>query len=304
LYEKFFKATQTEYTCDAEMKKTAIALSLILALLFSVATGAQLVNLAKANPYSITGEVPPDSETFPPAISISTPKNNTVYSMNRLPLVFNVTAPQSRTASETSILRVTYQADWMDKTVNFNIGQGQASLSLQFSNIPEGSHRIIIQALGGGLYVDVKGLSYKEFRISSSSEIRFSIDTIPPTITIRETQNTTSEQGYPLDFMVNETISTVSYVLDNNQNVTIGGNTTLHDLPIGEHNLTVYAWDLAGNVGKSETTLFTVQVPVPILSEPFATVPVAAAAVAIFALALVLSLLLFKRHRKTANLSK
>jgi hypothetical protein len=184
----------------------------------------------------------------------------------------------------------------MDKTVNFNIGQQQASLSLQFSNIPEGTHRIIIQALGGGLYVDVEGLSYKEFRISSSSELRFSIDTIPPTITIREMLNTTSEQGYPLDFMVNETISTVSYVLDNNQNVSISGNTTLHDLPVGEHNLTVYAWDLAGNVGASETTLFTVQVPEPILSEPFPTVPVAAVSAVTIAL-VVAGLVVYLKRR-------
>jgi hypothetical protein len=280
------------------MKKTAIALSLILALLFSVATGAQFVNLAKANPYSITGEVPPDSETFPPAISISTPKNNTAYATNRLPLVFNVTAPQSKTASSTTVQIVTYQADWMDKTVDvFMGGQEQVSLSLQFSNIPEGTHRIIIQALGGGLYVDVEGLSYKEFRISSSSELRFSIDTIRPIITIKETLNTTSEQGYPLDFMVNETISTVSYVLDNSQNITIGGNTTLHDLPVGEHNLTVYAWDLAGNVGASETALFTVQVPEPILSEPFPTVSVTAVSVALVALLAAGLLVYHKKHK-------
>ena len=280
------------------MKKTAIALSLILALLFSVATGAQFVNLAKANPYSITGEVPPDSETFPPAISISTPKNNTAYATNRLPLVFNVTAPQSKTASSNTVQIVTYQADWMDKTVDvFMGGQEQVSLSLQFSNIPEGTHRIIIQALGGGLYVDVEGLSYKEFRISSSSELRFSIDTIRPIITIKETLYTTSEQGYPLDFMVNETISTVSYVLDNSQNITIGGNTTLHDLPVGEHNLTVYAWDLAGNVGASETALFTVQVPEPILSEPFPTVSVTAVSVALVALLAAGLLVYHKKHK-------
>jgi hypothetical protein len=281
------------------MKKTTITLSLILALLFSVATGTQFVNLAKANPYSITGEVPPDAETFPPAISISTPKNNTAYATNRLPLVFNVTAPQSKTASSTTVQVVTYQADWMDKTVDvFMGGQEQVSLSLQFSNIPEGTHRIIIQALGGGLYVDVEGLSYKEFRISSSSELRFSIDTIPPTITIKETLNTTPEQGYPLNFMINETISTVSYVLDNNQNVTIGGNTTLHDLPVGEHNLTVYAWDLAGNVGASETTLFTVQVPEPILSEPFPTVPVAAVSAVAAVLVVVAGFLVYYNKRE------
>jgi hypothetical protein len=263
---------------DIEMRKLAFAF--FIACLITILAETQLVLLAKANPYSFTGEVPPDSETFPPTISISTPKNNTAYATNRLPLVFNVTAPQSRTASSTIVQIVTYQADWMDKTVDvFNGGQEQVSLSLQFSNIPEGTHRIVIQALGSGVYFE--GLSYKEFRISSSSELRFSIDTIPPTISIKETLNTTSEQGYPLDVMINESISTVSYVLDNNQNITIGGNTTLHDLPVGEHNLTVYAWDLAGNVGASETALFTVQVPEPILSEPFPTMPVAAVSVAV-----------------------
>jgi hypothetical protein len=200
----------------------------------------QAVEVSRANPYSFAGEVPPDSETFPPTIAISSPKNNTAYATNRLPLVFNVTAPQSKTAASTIVQIVTYQADWMDKTVDvFMGGQEQVSLSLQFSNIPEGTHRIIIQAAGSGVYME--GLSYKEFRISSSTELRFSIDTIPPTITIKETLNTTSEQEIPLDFMVNETTSTVSYVLDNSQNITIGGNTTLHDLPVGEHNLTLYA---------------------------------------------------------------
>jgi hypothetical protein len=258
----------------------------------------QAVEVSRANPYSFAGEVPPDSETFPPTIAISSPKNNTAYATSRLQLVFNVTAPQSKTASSTIVQIVTYQADWMDKTVDvFMGGQEQVSLSLQFSNIPEGTHQIIIQARGGGLYVDVEGLSYKEFRISSSSELRYSIDTIPPPITIKETLNTTSEQGYPLDFMINETISTVSYVLDNNQNVTIGGNTTLHDLPVGEHNLTVYAWDLAGNGGASETVLFTVQVPEPILSESFPIVPVATVSVVVIAVVAAGLLVYHKKHK-------
>ena len=274
-----------------------LALAFFIACLITILAETPLVFLAKANPYSFAGEVLPDSETFPPAISISTPKNNTAYATNRLPLVFNVTAPQSKTASSTAVQYVTYQADWMDKTVDvFNGGQEQVSLSLQFSNIPEGTHRIIIQAFGFGVYVE--GLSYKEFRISSSSELRFSIDTIPPTISIKETLNTTSEQGYPLDFMINETISTVSYVLDNSQNITIGGNTTLHDLPVGEHNLTVYAWDLAGNVGASETALFTVQVPEPILSEPFPVVPVATASAVAVALVATGLLVYHKKHKR------
>ena len=177
------------------MKRVNAVFAVIFAV--SILIGIQAIEVTKANPYSFAGEVPPDSETFPPAISISSPKNNTAYATNRLPLVFNVTAPQSKTASSTIVQIVTYQTDWMDKTVDvFMGGQEQVSLSLQFSNIPEGTHRIIIRAVGSGVYME--GLSYKEFRISSSSELRFSIDTIPPTITIKETLNTTSEQGYSI----------------------------------------------------------------------------------------------------------
>jgi hypothetical protein len=275
------------------MKRNAVFAVIFVVL---VLIGIQEVEVTKANPYSFAGEVPPDSETFPPAISISSPKNNTAYATNRLQLVFNVTAPQSKTASSTIVQIVTYQADWMDKTVDvFMGGQEQVSLSLQFSNIPEGPHRIIIQAVGSGVYME--GLSYKEFRISSSSELRFSIDTIPPTITIKETLNTTSDQEIPLDFIVNETTSTVSYVLDNNQNVTIVGNTTLHDLPVGGHNLTFYAWDLAGNVGASQTALFTVQVPEPILSEPFPIVTVVAVSLVGIAVVCAGLLVYFKKHK-------
>ena len=42
-------------------------------------------------------------------------------------------------------------------------------------------------------------------------------------------------------------------------------------LPSGEHNVTVYAWDAAGNVGASETVTFTVAEP-----DIFPTVPVTA----------------------------
>ena len=97
--------------------------------------------------------------------------------------------------------------------------------------------------------------------------------------------------------MVNETTSTVSYVLDNSQNITIVGNTTLHDLPVGEHNLTLYAWDLAGNVGASQTALFNVQVPEPILSEPFPIVTVAAVSLVGTAVVGTGLLVYFKKHK-------
>jgi TolA-binding protein len=43
----------------------------------------------------------------------------------------------------------------------------------------------------------------------------------------------------------------------------IAGNTTLTNLPYGEHNVTVYATDKAGNTGTSETIYFSVEEPFP-----------------------------------------
>ena len=70
-----------------------------LAVLALLVVGVNLVGYSAANPYVITGEVPPDQETYPPVITITSPVNNTAYTTSRLSLTFNVTAPQSRTAS-------------------------------------------------------------------------------------------------------------------------------------------------------------------------------------------------------------
>jgi hypothetical protein len=46
--------------------------------------------------------------------------------------------------------------------------------------------------------------------------------------------------------------------LDGQENVTINANATLTGLSEGDHNLTVYATDEAGNVGASETIYFSI----------------------------------------------
>lgn len=51
------------------------------------------------------------------------------------------------------------------------------------------------------------------------------------------------------------------YSLDGQDNVTIAGNTTLSELANGLHNVTVYANGTEGNIGASETIIFTVTVP-------------------------------------------
>jgi len=58
--------------------------------------------------------------------------------------------------------------------------------------------------------------------------------------------------------------------------------TTLTKLSLEVHNVTVYAWDAVGNVGASETIIFTVAFPTPESTpkpESFPTLPIIAASV-------------------------
>ena len=67
----------------------------------------------------------------------------------------------------------------------------------------------------------------------------------------------------PLTFTVNGPTPQTTYSLDGQENLTIDGNTTLTELANGDHNLTIYAKDKAGNIEISETTYFSVEVPFP-----------------------------------------
>ena len=81
----------------------------------------------------------------------------------------------------------------------------------------------------------------------------------------------------PLNFTVSERVSKLTYSLDGQAKVTISGNTNLTGLSGGSHNLTVYATDLSGNTGTSETIYFTIaEEPKP---EPFPATSIMALAV-------------------------
>lgn len=70
-----------------------------------------------------------------------------------------------------------------------------------------------------------------------------------------------NESSVPLVFYVDKPFDYLVYSLDGAENVTILSNVTLTDLSNGYHNVTVYACDLYGNVGASETVMFCVDKP-------------------------------------------
>jgi hypothetical protein len=70
-------------------------------------------------------------------------------------------------------------------------------------------------------------------------------------------------------------------------------------LPVGLHNVTVYAWDSAGNVGASKTVNFTITVRLESKpeSEPSLVLPLAASTVSIAVVAGGV-LVYWKKHKR------
>ena len=92
----------------------------------------------------------------------------------------------------------------------------------------------------------------------------FTIDTEPPKVTVQSPEDKVYDAtDVPLEFRVDDPDSQFSYVLDGQESVSINGNITLSELSNGEHNVTVYAQDVAGNADTSETIRFSVELPFP-----------------------------------------
>ena len=136
------------------MKRTAIALIFVAALLLSAVAGTRLFNYAAANPYLYGGGMTPPKGSEPQIISIFSPENNTVSASNNISVVFNVTSIYFLTD-------ICYEVDWQEgnTSVYHTISpyySGVRGVSGFFYNetlvgIPEGKHslRIIVMAEGG-----------------------------------------------------------------------------------------------------------------------------------------------------------
>ena len=133
------------------------------------------------------------------------------------------------------------------------------------------------------------------------ANVTFTIDTTHPSISVLTMENKTYDTSeVALSFTVSEPVSQISYSLDGQDNVTIAGNTTLTGLSDGEHSLTVYAIDVAGYVGASETVNFSVEVPEPTIApepqhESFPTALVIASVITIAAVGVGLLVYFTKR---------
>jgi hypothetical protein len=278
-------------------KKTLFTATFILMLLLSAVVGIQLVGLAAA--------LIEERYESPPIVSIHSPANGAY--VNSVLLNITVTKPEDWLSTPISfsyeagsglsqkLVSVSFHIDgtlYGSVAANSNLSS-PFNYSLYLKNLTDGSHTIVVRAESTGVVRNwISSTVYSVPVDSVFATVHFTLDATPPNVSFLSTEKAYATSEFPLNFTVNESVSKISYVLDGQENVTIAGNTTLTNLPYGEHNITVYATDNVGNIG-SETITFTIAEPEP---EPFPTTLVAAASVAIVAVVGAGLLVYFKKR--------
>jgi parallel beta-helix repeat protein len=126
----------------------------------------------------------------------------------------------------------------------------------------------------------------------------YSLKTTSPAITLLSPiEQRFNESNVPLTFLVDKAVNWTGYVLDGVDNVTVAGNATLTGLTDRLHNVTVYAQDTYGNIGTSQTTNFTLILPIEEKHQAFPTVPVVAISIVVVAIATASLLVNFNKRK-------
>jgi hypothetical protein len=265
------------------MKRTALALTLILALSVSIIAGMQTLEVAKAN--------------FLPAPVV------TIYSPG--PIIYkNTSIPLSIVArvlnGSPEIVCVLYCVDGNSNVTLTNLTRtdnvwfdpykwgSEFHVTSILDNLAEGNHTLKVYSQ------DAAG---KEM----SSSVKFTINTQYkyPEIVILSPQNKTyTTTEVPLTWTCDEQIVSADYILDPPLygSKTLPGNTTLTGLSNDTHTITVYVFTERGQAN-SQTVHFTVSPEVQQQTEPFPTALVTIVSVASLSVVGIGVLVYFKKRK-------
>lgn len=269
------------------MKRQTLVLTLISALLLAAMAGSQLNSFVKGN--VMIGIVMP-------AINVISP-TNTTYRTNNLSLRANfitiTTGLYDGGPRYENTRSFTYRLDGKHPEnitiTEFDIGINPGAYVffegyILLTDLAEGLHNLTVRA-------DFSYSSFDPYDPSlhyagAESIVYFRIDTIPQNISLLHPENKSYFVGMPLEFGIDEPALWIGYSLDGKENVTIIGNMTLLGISVGQHTLTLYANDTAGNPAVSKTITFKIA--------DLAT-PLLITGISVFAVG---SLVYFKKHKR------
>jgi hypothetical protein len=142
-----------------------------------------------------------------------------------------------------------------------SLARGQVELP----ELSEGLHSLTISVYTDFSFSNVH--SYIDtiyFKVDLSAP-DFILDGTPPNITIQTPQTNQIYTGtVPLNVLLSEPTKPFTLTIDGNRTLTLSAqNTTLTDLTVGRHTLTIQANDLVGNRGYSNYVTFYVSEPPP-----------------------------------------
>jgi hypothetical protein len=221
-----------------------------------------------ANPVSGVSDTVEFTVDVPPNVAVLSLKDE---SFNRTDIPLDFTTDQT----------VSWVGYSLDGNTNVTIA-GNATVV----RLTEGSHTLRVYA-----------------RVSTGSEgasdlVSF-IVILPPKVSLLSPEsvpyNTTD---IPLNFTIDKPVSWMAYSIDGQANVTIAGNTTLSNTFAGNHDVTVYVDDSAGNMGSSNSISFAMYPEIP--PEPLPAVPIQTinltVDIALVAMAVAGVILFLKKH--------
>ena len=252
--------------------------STIYVVLFLVLAQLCFIKFTSANPYDphMFDHVEVSPLSFPKIAVLSPVENNSLVNSN------NLTISLKANITEAFLGDIYYEPSWLSN--NFTVFPDENNIflfrgedyevheysgNLFFTGIPEGIQTVTITVEGNGDYTRTVSIP-QEYPWDPSTGIvcyywesyvvytvGFVVDTVSPQVLVLDNK-TFSMSEVPLDFIVNEVTSKIAYSLDGQERVLIAGNTTLAGLFSGAHSLKVYVTDEAGNVGSSETIIFSI----------------------------------------------
>lgn len=286
------------------MKKAVAAVLVSLLLIVGL-----LAELAIGNPSSAfpvlgpsTLDLPITPDTSLPKITVELPELNKTYNTNNVSCSVIVEKPFSWFANDEVyglLYSVVYYLDDEKKVTFANLysedeyyNKQPSHLNGTLSGLSDGNHSLKFYVEGVSFYDPYQVQGVSNYYVNNSCTAYFMIDTTPPDIRNFSIGETLSATERLLKFEVDEPTSKITYCLDEGGNVTIGGNTTLSGLSVGAHNLTVYAWDAAGNTGVQTINFEVTQAP-----EDFPTLLVVAVSVVAAVIAFAGVVYLKKRRR-------
>jgi PGF-pre-PGF domain-containing protein len=204
-----------------------------------------------ASEYGITNEtahlnITISSQNMAPQITINSPANNTLQNPN---ILVNATI-----FSNTSLIKVanfryensTYNSSWFTMTENDSTNN-LWYYSFNATNLADGNYTIRVHA-------------NNSLGTSNESAVIIILDRSPPIVNIISTYPQNTDTPLLNYTVIEATLNTTWYVLDNGTPAVITGNQTFSLSYPGLHTITVYANDTSGNNGSS-TRIFSENFP-------------------------------------------